>query len=86
MAEVIKKDKLINLLKKYKINFPRNALSNYVKTYGIEKADELEVIRRDKRSPNYARKEIITSGIYKQPSDKKLKNLQKKITKTTQKY
>ena len=77
MAEVIKTDKLINLLKKYKINFPRNALSNYVKTYGIEKADELEVIRRDKRSPNYARKEIITSGIYKQPSDKKLKEIKK---------
>jgi hypothetical protein len=77
MAEVIKTDKLINLLKKYKINFPRKALFNYVKTYGIEKADELEVIRRDKRSPNYSRKEIITSGIYKQPSDKKLKEIKK---------
>jgi len=77
MAEIIKTDKLINLLKKYKINFPRKALFNYVKTYGIEKADELEVIRRDKRSPNYARKEIITSGIYKQPSDKKLKEIKK---------
>jgi hypothetical protein len=77
MAEVIKTDKLINLLKKYKINFPRKALFNYVKRYGIEKADELEVIRRDKRSPNYARKEIITSGIYKQPSDKKLKEIKK---------
>lgn len=77
MAEVIKTDKLINLLKKYKINFPRKALFNYVKTYGIKKADELEVIRRDKRSPNYSRKEIITSGIYKQPSDKKLKEIKK---------
>jgi hypothetical protein len=77
MAEVIKTDKLIDLLKKYKINFPRSALFNYAKTYGIEKADELEVIRRDKRSPNYSRKEIITSGIYKQPSDKKLKEIKK---------
>jgi hypothetical protein len=77
MSEVIKKDKLMELLKKYKINFPRGALSNYVKKYGIKKADELEVIRRDKRSPNYARKEIITSGIYKQPSDKKLKEIKK---------
>jgi len=77
MAEVIKTDKLINLLKKYKINFPRKALFNYVKRYGIEKADELEVIHRDKRSPNYSRKEIITSGIYKQPSDKKLKEIKK---------
>ena len=47
MAEVIKTDKLINLLKKYKINFPRKALFNYVKTYGIKKADELEVILID---------------------------------------
>ena len=45
MAEIIKTDKLINLLKKYKINFPRKALFNYVKTYGIEKADELERIK-----------------------------------------
>jgi hypothetical protein len=69
MAEVIKTDKLINLLKKYKINFPRKALSTYVKRYGIEKADELEIIRGDKR------KAVITSGIYKQPSDKKLKEI-----------
>lgn len=77
MAEVIKTDKLIELLKKYKINFPRRALSTYVKTYGIKKADELEVIRRDKRSPNYIRKEIIKSGIYEQPSDKELKEIKK---------
>ena len=35
MAEVIKTDKLINLLKKYKINFPRKALFNYAKTYSM---------------------------------------------------
>ena len=69
MAEVIKTDKLINLLKKYKINFPRKALSTYVKTYGIKKADKLEVTRGDKR------KAVITSGIYKQPSDKQLKEI-----------
>lgn len=77
MAEVIKKDKLVELLEKYKIKVPRNLVSEYAKKYGIEKADKLEVIRRDKRSPNYIRKETITSGIYKQPSDKQLKEIKK---------
>jgi hypothetical protein len=77
MAEVIKTDKLIELLEKYKIKVPRSLVSQYAQKYGIEKADKLEVIRRDKRSPNYTRKELITSGIYKKPSDKELKEIKK---------
>ena len=73
---VINAGKLIELLKKYKINFPNNALTNYTKRYGIERAPKVEVSYKDRNS-----KRIIEINnpkrFYVEPTPTELKNIKK---------
>lgn len=73
---VINAGKLIELLKKYKINFPNNALTNYTKRYGIERAPKVEVSYKDRNS-----KRIIKINnpkrFYVEPTPTELKNIKK---------
>jgi hypothetical protein len=59
--------KIVEILKDYGIKIDKNSknLSRFAKDYGIKKADKLEVIYKDKRSPeSKGKKTIITQGIY----------------------
>jgi hypothetical protein len=80
MANVIKTDELVELLKQSGINIPRSAVSTYAKRYGINKADSLEKIYYDKRSPGgEGRKVIIKTGIYEKPTTTKLNQIKEQF-------
>jgi hypothetical protein len=73
---VINAGKLIELLKKYKINFPNNALTNYTKRYGIERPSKVKVSYKDK---NYKKIVEINNPkrYYVEPTSTELKNIKK---------
>jgi len=73
---VINAGKLIELLKKYKINFPNAALTNYTKRYGIKKASKVEVSYKDRNSKRIT--EINNpKRFYIEPTSTELKNIKK---------
>lgn len=73
---VINAGKLIELLKKYKINFPNNALTNYTKRYGIERAPKVEVSYKDRNSKRIV-KINNPKRFYIEPTSTELKNIKK---------
>jgi hypothetical protein len=75
---ILKANEIVEILKDYGIKIDKNSknLSRFAKDYGIKKADKLEVIYKDKRSPeSKGKKTIITQGIYLKPSETQLKKI-----------